>query len=94
MSLTSWLQSANFPSSYFSPQNLPCAVFQSGTGTHIGDPILNLQGCTSSGFLNGLPEPILEACRAVVLNPLISLGSSAWSASAPVPHYASRSRPA
>ena len=84
MALKSWLASANNIATDFPIQNLPYGVFSHGQqtriGVAIGDQILDLHACAANGLLASLPEEILAACRADVLNPLMSLGPGAWSA--------------
>ena len=84
MALKSWLASANNIATDFPIQNLPYGVFSHGQqtriGVAIGDQILDLHACAVNGVLAPLPEEILAACRADVLNPLMSLGPGAWSA--------------
>ena len=84
MSLRSWVESANKADGDFPIQNLPYGVArlraQAFVGIAIGDQILNLKECASSGLLAPLPEPVIATCRADVLNPLMALGSDAWSA--------------
>jgi fumarylacetoacetase len=80
----SWIGSANEAECDFPLQNLPYGVVrhreQIVIGVAIGDQILNLKACASEGLLTPLPEPILAACGADLLNPLMSLGKDAWSA--------------
>jgi fumarylacetoacetase len=84
VSQQSWIGSANEDGSDFPLQNLPYGVArhreQTFIGAAIGDQILNLKACASEGLLTPLPEPILAACDADLLNPLMSLGKGAWSA--------------
>ena len=84
MELKSWLASANDPGSDFPIQNLPYGVFASGNEDHIGvaigDRILDLNACARDGLLGGLPEAIVAACDAPILNPLMALGTASWSA--------------
>lgn len=84
MALKSWLASANSIATDFPIQNLSYGVFSHGQqtriGVAIGDQILDLHACAANGLLASLPEEILAACRADVLNPLMSLGPGAWSA--------------
>jgi fumarylacetoacetase len=83
MALRSWVASANDPDSDFPLENLPYGVFRYAhrkqVGVAIGDSILDLGSCASEGLLNGLPSEIVDACTAQVLNPLMALGSGAWS---------------
>ncbi|MBS1800566.1 MAG: fumarylacetoacetase [Acidobacteria bacterium] len=78
----SWIASANHPSCDFPLQNLPYGVFRHREATHIGiaigDRILDLHTCAESSLLSSLPEEIRDACRADQLNPLMSLGPTAW----------------
>jgi fumarylacetoacetase len=85
----SWIASANDPTSEFPIQNLPYGVFRHRQQTHIGiaigDSILDLHACAEHGLLAGLSEDIVAACRvetedAAVLNSLMSLGATSWSA--------------
>ena len=84
MALKSWLASANDPGTDFPLDNLPYGAFQhaenSAIGVAIGDQILSLSACASRGLLAGLPGPLIEACRAMMLNSLMTLGPSSWSA--------------
>jgi fumarylacetoacetase len=79
----SWIASANAGDSDFPLANLPYGVFrhrgQTSIGVAIGDKVLDLTGCAAQGLLAGLPKPIVEACRAEFLNPLMSLGHVSWS---------------
>jgi len=50
------------------------------TRIDIGDQILDLRACAEHGLLSALPEETITACRAELLNPLMSLGPTAWSA--------------
>jgi fumarylacetoacetase len=79
----SWVASANDPSSDFPLQNLPYGVFRRQEKTHIGiaigDQILDLYSCAASNLFSLLPETVIAACRANLLNPLMSLGPAAWS---------------
>jgi fumarylacetoacetase len=83
MALRSWVVSANDARSDFPIQNLPYGVFrhreESRIGIAIGDQILDLQACASRGFLAGLPEEVVAACRQDSLNLLMSLGPHSWS---------------
>ena len=82
--LKSWVTSANDPASDFPLQNLPYGVFlhdrNTGIGVAIGDWILDLRACASQGLLAALPQEIVAACAAEILNPLMSLGPASWSA--------------
>ena len=83
MPLTSWIASANDPASDFPIQNLPYGVFRhSGRqriGVAIGDQVLDLNATARTGLFESLPRELLVACAAEWLNPLMALGSSAWS---------------
>ena len=67
---TSWLESANQPSTDFPLQNLPYGVFGAGAriGVAIGDSILDLRACAGAGLLNGLSPETARACTAESLN--------------------------
>jgi fumarylacetoacetase len=81
---TSWVASANHPDCEFPIQNLPYGVFRRAghnrVGVAIGDQILDLHACAEQGVLASLPDPLIAACRARLLNPLMALGPAAWSA--------------
>jgi fumarylacetoacetase len=78
-----WLRSANDPASDFPIQNLPYGVFESGNGPRIGvaigDQLLDLHSAATKGLLAGLPDAVLAACSAPLLNPLMALGPPTWS---------------
>jgi fumarylacetoacetase len=78
----SWIASANDAHADFPLQNLPYGVFsyhgRVAIGVAIGDQILCLSDCASSGLLGSLPQAIIQACRAELLNPLMSLGDPSW----------------
>lgn len=80
----SWVLTANDPESDFPIQNLPYGVFlhQEGAriGVAIGDRILDLYACAERNLLPLLPKEILHASQQRTLNPLMALGSKAWSA--------------
>jgi fumarylacetoacetase len=80
----SWVASANNPASDFPLQNLPYGVFlhqgKTRIGIAIGDQILDLCACADHGFLSSLSEDTITACQGELLNPLMSLGPTAWSA--------------
>src|SRR5215469_14817674 len=84
MALRSWVASANEPATGFPLENLPFGVFRyahmKSIGVAIGDRILDLGGCASEGLLKDLASEIVDACTAQVLNPLMALGTIAWSA--------------
>lgn len=83
MALRSWIASADDSACDFPIQNLPYGVFrtreQAHIGVAIGDRILDLHACASQGMLVGMPEEIVSACGAELLNPLMSLGHRSWS---------------
>jgi fumarylacetoacetase len=80
----SFVENANAPGSDFPIQNLPLGSFRPSAsvpprvGVAIGDQILDIAASASS--LGGLAAEAAEACAAPNLNPLMSLGSPAWSA--------------
>jgi fumarylacetoacetase len=78
----SWIASANEAGTDFPLENLPYGVFSHGDkvaiGVAIGDQILCVSDCASSGLLGALPPPIVQACQAELLNPLMSLGNASW----------------
>ena len=82
MALKCWIASANEPDTDFPIQNLPYGAFrhrnQTRIGIAIGDQILDLHACASSGLLHGLAEAIERACREETLNDLMRLGPDAW----------------
>ncbi len=84
VSQQSWVDSANEADCDFPLQNLPYGVARHGDqtfiGVAIGDQILSLKACARQGLLVSLSEPILNACEADLLNPLMSLGKGSWSA--------------
>jgi fumarylacetoacetase len=84
MTTSSWLASANQPDSDFPLENLPYGVFrhtgQDHIGVAIGDQVLDLHACAQNGLFSALPDPLLAACRADCLNPLMALGRASWSA--------------
>src|SRR5690242_10898162 len=78
-SLTSWVDSANDPSTDFPIQNLPFGIFSSaGTaarvGVAIGDRILDVTACLDAGLLEGDAAAAAEGCRSTNLNGLMALG--------------------
>jgi fumarylacetoacetase len=85
-SLESWVESANDAKSDFPIQNLPFGAFrrtggaEQRLGVAIGDRILDLAAAADVGLLAGLPAATVGACRAPLLNPLLALGPSHWSA--------------
>lgn len=84
MALKSWITSANDPATDFPIENLPYGLFryhdQNHIGVAIGDQILDLHACANQALLAPLPDEIILACRAPLLNHLMSLGHEAWSA--------------
>jgi fumarylacetoacetase len=81
----SWVESANDPACGFPLQSLPYCIFaiedgRARPGVGIGAFILDLGKCSLSGLLEGLPDPVQEACTACTLNPLIACGGSAQAA--------------
>jgi fumarylacetoacetase len=82
MAVKSWIASANDPESDFPIENLPYGVVCTEEGNHIGvaigDRILDLQACAKRELLDGLSEPILNACCAPTLNPLMALEAASW----------------
>ncbi len=76
-----WLDSANDPAGDFPLENLPFGVFEGDganrIGLAIGDRILDLAGCAEAGLLEGLAEPVLQACGAEDLNALARTGTAA-----------------
>jgi fumarylacetoacetase len=83
MALTSWIASANDPATDFPIQNLPYGVFlhegRQRIGVAIGNQILDLNACVHFGLFANLSSDLLDACSARWLNPLMTLGPSAWS---------------
>lgn len=83
MAIKSWIDSANNPDTDFPIQNLPYGVFsyhgQRHIGVAIGDQILDLYTCTSSGLFPSLTDEIQQACKSETLNKLMALGPEAWS---------------
>jgi fumarylacetoacetase len=84
--LRSWVESANQANSDFPIQNLPFGVFRrrgsaetARIGVAIGDQILDLATCSTSGQLQQLPQSLQAACTAPNLNSLIALGREASS---------------
>ena len=80
----SWVEKANDPQTDFPLSNLPFGVFRNGNadvriGVAIGDSIFDLKAAVQHDLLATLPEEITEACKADVLNQLMSLGRDAMS---------------
>jgi fumarylacetoacetase len=84
MALKSWVVSANDPDTCFPLENLPFGVFHHAhsnrIGIAIGDQILDLHACATNGLLKPIASEMVDACKANVLNPLLSLGTRAASA--------------
>ncbi|HWG19782.1 MAG TPA: fumarylacetoacetase [Terracidiphilus sp.] len=84
MALKSWIASANDPGTDFPLANLPYGVFAHAhvtrIGIAIGDQIFDLRTAAGEGLLAPLAPPIVDACTADALNPLMALGQVAWSA--------------
>lgn len=82
--LKSWVTSANEANTDFPIDNLPYGVFRHHDrvriGVAIGDMVLDAHGCADAGLFDGLADPLVAACSAEILNPLMSLGDQAWSA--------------
>jgi fumarylacetoacetase len=75
----SWVESANRLDSDFPLANLPFGVFTHNKEEHhigiaIGDEVLDLHAVATVGLLAGLSQPVVDACRAAVLNPLMAFG--------------------
>ncbi len=84
VSQRSWVGTANETGCDFPLQNLSYGVAryreETFIGVAIGDQILSLKACVKNGLLAPLPKPILSACEADLLNPLMALGKESWSA--------------
>jgi fumarylacetoacetase len=82
--LRSWIASANDAKTDFPLANLPYGVFTHGRATRIGvaigDQIFDLGTAASECLLKGLPDDVVDVCKATFLNPLMRLGPGAWSA--------------
>lgn len=80
--LRSWIPSAQAEGTPFPIQNLPFGVFRTGRGTQgrvgiaIGDRILDVGAAHALGLVRGVGA---DACLGSTLNPLLALGSEAWS---------------
>jgi fumarylacetoacetase len=76
---SSWLTESNDPTADFPLTHLPYGAFlfegQQRLCVAIGAHLVDLYACASSGLL---PPTLIEACQAPTLNPLMSLGHSAW----------------
>ncbi|MBP7568893.1 MAG: fumarylacetoacetase [Acidobacteria bacterium] len=75
---TSWVESANDPSTDFPLQNLPVGWGQPRDGgpprvlAAIGDRVLDLAGARDEGWLPGVPAAVLEALDGPRLNALMA----------------------
>jgi len=75
---TSWVESANDPSTDFPLQNLPVGWGQPRDGgpprvlAAIGDRVLDLAGARGEGWLPGVPAAVLEALDGPRLNALMA----------------------
>src|SRR5215469_5617529 len=82
--MKSWVESANAPETDFPLENLPFGVFHHAHSTRIGiaigDEVLDLRACATDGLLKPTGSEMVDACKADVLNPLMSLGLRAASA--------------
>ena len=82
--MKSWVESANRPETDFPLENLPFGVFHHAHSTRIGiaigDKVLDLRACATDGLLKPIGSEMVDACKANVLNPLMSLGLRAVSA--------------
>ena len=85
--LTSWVESANAPTTDFPIQNLPFGVFRrSGTaeafrgGVAIGDQIVDLTALVTVGVLQGDALAAARLASQPALNGLMAAGASTWSA--------------
>ena len=83
----SWLTTANLSGADFPIQNLPFGVFRRQSsdeayrgGIAIGDQVLDLTRLCQSQVLNGLALQAAQAAAGSTLNPLMAMGSAAWSA--------------
>jgi fumarylacetoacetase len=79
---TSWIGAANDPACGFPLQNLPYCIFAvdgrlARPGVGIGTFVLDLEHCSRSGLLEGLPASVQAACLQRTLNALIACGASA-----------------
>jgi fumarylacetoacetase len=88
--LRSWVESANQPASDFPLQNLPFGVFRRRGGDEpfrigvaIGDQILDIRAAVDGGLFaqaDALTARAAVAACGDSLNPLMALGTPAWSA--------------
>ena len=85
--LRSWVPSAHAQGSDFPLQNLPFAVFRRKGhgesfrgGVAIGDQVLDMAAAVAAKVFTGAAEAPALAAAGALLNPLMALGSPAWSA--------------
>jgi fumarylacetoacetase len=78
--LTSWVESANDPSTDFPVQNLPFGVFRRREshlspriGVAIGEAVLDATGCVDAGLLDPLSTSVIEAFDASTMNRVMTL---------------------
>jgi len=81
-SASSWVESANDPTTDFPLQNLPFGVFRYRQGesgmagrvaTRIGEMVVDLAAVRDAGLLAGVPPPALDALACPTLNGLMAL---------------------
>lgn len=84
---SSWVASANLPGTDFPIQNLPFGIFRRAgageaarAGVAIGEVVLDVAACEGRGLFDGPAAVAASACRGPVLNPLMALGPTHWSA--------------
>ena len=85
---TSWVGTANEPTSGFPIQSLPYCAFTPADvpkatphlGIGIGAFILDLHDLQSNNLLTALPEVLQRACTTATLNAIMRCGPAAWSA--------------
>ncbi|WP_448217267.1 fumarylacetoacetase [Endozoicomonas sp. 2B-B] len=85
VNLTSWVICANKSDADFTIQNLPFAVFRTGSepfrcGVAIGNQILDLKATDALKPFDGKAAVALTACTQENLTPLMELGFEYWSA--------------
>lgn len=85
--LRSWVESANAEGADFPIQNLPLGVFrrrggdeQWRVGVAIGRETLDLAECWAAGLFAGTPVEAYNVFGRPVINDLLAMGPSAWSA--------------